>query len=301
MSNIELMSEESCKYLVCSERDMSWGMTVNTVGKQRIPVDYESYPPRSVHPDDFWFNPEKGRILNSYQLLYITEGSGLFYTSHEKSLRLQSGDMFMLRPYMWHSYFPDKRTGWMQYWIGFKGVDIDNRIRNDFFNLDQIIYKVGLRDDVVNLYEKALDVAKKEKASYQQYLAGIANLLLGIMMYSDKNTIFQEKEAYARINRAKLIMRDRLTSEIDLEEIAGEVSMSYSWFRKLFKEYTGMSPASYIQEMKMERAKTMLMASELSVKEIAYLLNFESVSYFSATFKTRTGKTPSEYRQSFMR
>ena len=184
-----------------------------TLMRQHTPImkkcpqcGYESYPPRSVHPDDFWFNPEKGRILNSYQLLYITEGSGLFYTSHEKSLRLQSGDMFMLRPYMWHSYFPDKRTGWMQYWIGFKGVDIDNRIRNDFFNLDQIIYKVGLRDDVVNLYEKALDVAKKEKASYQQYLAGIANLLLGIMMYSDKNTIFQEKEAYARINRAKLII-----------------------------------------------------------------------------------------------
>lgn len=295
------MSEDLCKYLICSEYDMSWGMTVNTVGKQTIDRDYDFYPPRSVHPDDFWFNPVQGRILNSYQLVYVTEGEGVFYTSHESSVSLQRGDMFMLRPHMWHSYFPDKKTGWKTYWIGFEGVDIDNRIRNGFFNLEQVVYKVGLRDDVVNLFEKALDVARKEKASYQQYLAGIANLLLGIMMYGDKNSSFSEKEAYSRINRAKLIIRDRLTSEIDLEDIAQEVNMSYSWFRKLFKEYTGMSPASYIQKMKIERAKTMLMASELSVKEIAYLLNFESVSYFSATFKTKTGMTPLEYRHSFIR
>ncbi len=295
------MSEQSYKYLISSEQDLLWGMTVNTVGTQRISPMYDAYPPNSGHPEDFYFNPQKGRVLDSYQLIYLTEGSGHFYRNHDESIELKSGDMFMLRPHVWHSYFPDKRTGWKEYWVGFSGFNIDNRFRNNFFNPGQVVYRVGLRDDVVGLYEKALDVARKEKASYQQYLAGIANLLLGIMMYSDKNSIFQEKEAYSRINKARLIMRERLTSEISLEEIASEVNMSYSWFRKLFKEYTGLSPAMYIQEMKMERAKTMLSTSELSIKEIAYILNFESVSYFSATFKHRTGKTPSEYRNALIR
>ncbi len=163
------------------------------------------------------------------------------------------------------------------------------------------MYKVGFHEDIVSLYEKALEVAGKERASYQQYLAGIANLLLGIMMYRDRNSVFKENEACSRIDKAKLIMRERLTSDISLEDIASEVNMSYSWFRRIFKEYTGFSPASYISEMKMERAKSMLLTSELSVKEIAYRLNFESVSYFTATFKSRTGVTPSEYGASLIR
>lgn len=293
--------EQSYKYLVSSEQDQLWGMTVNTVGTHKMPAGYDCYPPKTGHPEDFYFNPQKGRVLDSYQLIYIAEGSGVYYTDPDHSIPIKSGDMFVIRPHVWHSYFPEKRTGWTEYWIGFKGVNIDNRFMNNFFSPEQIVYRVGLREDVVGLYEKALDIARKEKAAYQQYLAGIANLIMGIMMYSDKNTLFQENEAYSRINRAKLIIRENLTNDISLEDIASEVNMSYSWFRKLFKEYTGLSPANYIQEMKIERAKNMLMTSELSIKEIAYILNFESVSYFSLTFRSRTGKTPTEYRQMGMK
>ena len=291
------MSEKSYKYLISSEQDQLWGMTVNTVGKQEIKPGYDVYPPQTGHPDDFYFDTAKGRLLDCYQLIYITDGGGLYFSSPETSIPVKSGDMFLLKPHTWHSYFPDLNTGWTEYWIGLQGYNIDNRFRNNFYRPDQVVFKVGLRDDVVGLYEKALDIARKEKASYQQYLAGIANLILGIMMYSDRNSIFQENEVYSRINRAKIIMRERMTSGISLEAVASEVNMSYSWFRKLFKEYTGLSPANYIQEMKIERAKNMLMTSELSIKEIAYLLNFESVSYFSLTFRNRTGKTPTEYRQ----
>lgn len=94
------------------------GMTVNTVGIEKVPADYDSYPLRSGHPDDFYFDLHKGRTLDSYQLVYITEGKGTFYTDPEVSQPIESGDMFVLRPYCWHSYFPDRRTGWTAYWIG---------------------------------------------------------------------------------------------------------------------------------------------------------------------------------------
>ena len=291
------MNDQSYKYLVSSEQDMMWGMTVNTVGKHIMQAGYDCYPPKKGHPEDFYFNPQKGRVLDSYQLIYITEGSGTYYTDPDHSIPLRRGDVFFLKPHVWHSYFPDKRTGWTEYWIGFKGINIDNRFKNNFFNMNQVVYRVGYREDIVELYEKAIDIAGTEKASYQQYLAGIANLILGIMMYSDKNILFQENEAYSRINRAKLIIRENLTTGISLEDIASEINISYSYFRKLFKEYTGLSPANYIQEMKIERAKNMLMTSELSIKEIAYILNFDSASHFSIAFRSRTGKTPSEYRQ----
>ena len=72
--------------------------------------------------------------------------------------------------------------------------------------------------------------------------------------------------------------------------------MSYSSFRKLFKEYTGLSPASYFQDLKLQRAKDLLRFTQNSIKEIAYSLNFESPDYFSTRFKKKVGKKPSDFR-----
>lgn len=73
--------------------------------------------------------------------------------------------------------------------------------------------------------------------------------------------------------------------------------MSYSYFRKLFKEYTGLSPASYFLDIKLQRAKDLLCKTQLSVKEIAYMLNFDSPDYFCTLFKKKTGKRPGDFRE----
>ena len=286
----------SYKYLISSDQDVAWGMTVNSVGTQRIIPDYVSYPPKTGHPDEYLFDPVKGRVLDCYQILYITDGSGYYYMDPGKRVEIRSGNMLILRPNVWHSYFPKKETGWKEYWIGLQGINIDNRFKNNFFQQGQIIYKVGLREDIVNLYEKALEIAKKEKASYQQYLAGIANLILGIMIYSDRNWDFGMNELQDRINRARVLIKENLTTSFSLEQIAAEVNMSYSWFRKVFKEYTGFSPASYVQEAKLQQAKDLLATTSMPIKEIAYSLNFDSLSYFSLIFRKKTGMTPLQYR-----
>ena len=73
--------------------------------------------------------------------------------------------------------------------------------------------------------------------------------------------------------------------------------MSYSWFRKLFKEYTGLSPAHYIQELKIQQAKDLLATTQRSTKEIAYYLTFDDIPYFTKVFKKYTGYTPQSYRK----
>jgi AraC-like DNA-binding protein len=74
------------------------------------------------------------------------------------------------------------------------------------------------------------------------------------------------------------------------------LGVSYSNFRKLFKEFTGISPALYQQDLRLQRAKELLATTTLSIKEIAYRLRFESPDYFSSKFKIKTGKKPSEFR-----
>ena len=153
------------KYLVRSPRDIDWGITVDTVGSEPIPPNYPMYPPRTGHPDAFYFTPSRGRVLDSYQLLYITHGKGYFYTSPDTFIEIKEGDILILQPHVWHSYFPDKKTGWQEYWIGFQGNQHGQPFSKQFFAKDQIVYHIGVQDSIVKLYEQAIQVAMEEKSS----------------------------------------------------------------------------------------------------------------------------------------
>ena len=52
---------------------------------------------------------------------------------------------------------------------------------------------------------------------------------------------------------------------------AENLNLSYSWFRKVFKDYTGYAPAKYFQELKIKKAEDLLMRTSHSVKEISYM------------------------------
>lgn len=286
------------KYLVSSKRDEDWGITVNTVGCQIVEKNYQTYPPHTGHPKQFFFSPVKGRRLESYQLLYIVQGGGSIFVSSGKSLEIKEGDMIIIRPGMWHSYMPDKKTGWKEYWIGFEGANMDSRFKNNFFSNDKFIYRIGVQDSIVSLYERAINVANEEKAACQQYLAGIANLILGMTTYYDQNRCF-DTATEELIDKAKVIIRNSLVKNITPEEVAERINMSYSWFRKQFKEYTGVSPAHYIQDLKIQEAKHMLVNTNESIKSISFCLGFEDIAYFNRVFKKYSGITPNEYRKSY--
>ena len=57
------------KYLLVSEKDKEFGLTVNTVGFSHIAPN--TLYPSTDHPKSYYFNPQKGRILSEYQFVYI--------------------------------------------------------------------------------------------------------------------------------------------------------------------------------------------------------------------------------------
>lgn len=283
------------KYIFTNERDIQWGLTINTVGYQKIEAGV-SYPPRN-HPTRYLFSPEKGRILDEYQLLYISYGQGQFISSNCKETDISEGKMFLLFPGEWHNYQPDKSTGWAEYWIGFKGINIDNRIENDFFTRQSPVFNVGIREDIVQLYKQAIEIAKEQKYGYQQMLAGIVNHLLGYAYSYDKQSSFDDEKIIKQINRAKIIILENLHTSITPEQIAESLNMGYSWFRRVFKKYTGFSPAMYIMELKIQKSKELLTNTNHTSREIAFEMGFESADYFCTIFKKKTGMTPIQYRE----
>ena len=72
--------------------------------------------------------------------------------------------------------------------------------------------------------------------------------------------------------------------------------MSYSLFRREFKLQTGFSPHAYIIAFRLNRAKSLLRNSEMTIREICEETGFSSLAYFSAAFQRHEGVSPREWR-----
>ena len=90
-----------------------------------------------------------------------------------------------------------------------------------------------------------------------------------------------------------------LDRKIKTADLAALVGYTEYYLTEKFKKETGQSVSSYIRYAKMERAKVLLESSDLSVKEIAERLAFNTVNYFIQCFRDTTGYTPAQYRKRF--
>ena len=281
------------KYLTINNSDQMWGLAINSVGRQNI-VENEVYPPQG-HPTRYLFNIQNGRILNEYQLLYITRGKGRLATKPSGVHTIQEGCMFLLFPGEWHTYKPDEATGWNEYWIGFNGKMMDEWVSKGFFTKEDPVFNIGLNEDVISLYNKASIIADAQEANYQQALAGITCNIISMAIYLSRNRDFDKQDIASQINLAKAAVHENI-STITPTELAEITCVSYSKFRKMFKEYTGFAPSQYIQEVRINMAKELLTNTAVSIKEIAYELGYENTDYFFTVFKRVTGMTPVNYR-----
>ncbi|MDR0618975.1 MAG: AraC family transcriptional regulator [Bacteroidales bacterium] len=279
------------EYIIANERDKKFGLWVSTVGFECIKP--ETPYPLKEHPSEYFFSTEKGRILNEYQLLYVTKGSGRFSNKNMHAKKIDKGALFMLFPGEWHTFYSAQETGWNMYYIGFKGQIIDTLISNNFFSKEEPLFETGLSEELVHLFSRALNIAQNGKPFMQQQLAGIVMDIIGTVLSLSKN---KDDKKNQKIEQAKIIMTENVFKEINFEELSRKLSVSYSWFRKTFKDYTGLAPARYFQILKLNQARQLLDSTSYSIKEISFKLNYKSTKNFLYIFKKHVGCNPVEYR-----
>ena len=282
------------RYLPVHEQDENWSLMVKTAGFQSIPGN--SIYPTQGHPVEYKFNFHIGRVLEEFQMIYITKGGGTFESSSCKSIPIGEGTVFFLFPGEWHRFKPEQLTGWDSYWVGFKGKFAENLVANGYLSVNKPVVKVGYNEEIVSLYQRILEAGNEERSGYQQYISGIVIHLLGYVYYRAKDNHYEDKSIVQKIDKARVLIREQINANITPEAIAASLNMTYSWFRRLFKQYTGLAPARYITQLRLQRAKELLSTSSKSIKEIAVEMNYESVDYFSTQFRRQTKMTPTQYR-----
>ncbi len=102
-----------------------------------------------------------------------------------------------------------------------------------------------------------------------------------------------------KMNKLKLIIRyieNNYTRAISIHDIADECHFSESHFMKFFKQCTGTSFISYLNDYRLLIASRMLTSTDLSVTQIASECGFDNISYFNRCFKKKYGSAPSKMR-----
>ncbi len=276
------------------------GLESNPLGINILDGGYTLIPPGTAYPigihnKEHDFDTDSGRILSEYQLVYITRGSGEFESKQTGKISIKEGDLFLLFPGVWHRYAPRPQTGWDEYWIGFNGETARRLMQSPFFSLAEPVISVGHDDALLHLFIETVDALETESAGYPLLTAAWT-----VEIIARLRTLRQgggrDSKMEALLRQACCRLQERADQNINIPELAAELGIGYSLFRKVFRETNGVSPAQYHLQLRIQKACDLLANTTYPIARIADELGFCSPYYFSRIFSKKTGQSPRAFR-----
>ena len=134
------------------------------------------------------------------------------------------------------------------------------------------------------------------------YADSVANILaVQLLREYSSEKMPPEKRYVNGLTNKKLalvleLIESDLSEDLPLKVLANAAGLSEYHFLRMFKQSTGYTPHQYVIHQRIERAKTLLKKTEMTITEIAYLLGFSTPAHFTHHFRRKTGLTPSEMR-----
>ncbi|NLZ81932.1 MAG: helix-turn-helix transcriptional regulator, partial [Clostridiales bacterium] len=100
-----------------------------------------------------------------------------------------------------------------------------------------------------------------------------------------------------KIQKAVGYIQENYAKNLNMAVVSNHVSMNYSLFSCVFKQFTGMNFVNYIKEIRMKEAKRLLEETDKRIIEISNLIGYENEKHFMRIFKNTTGVSPTEFRK----
>ena len=250
------------------------------------------------------------------ELVFITEGiCDHYYLGHKATMK--SGDVFIVVPGEEHAYDVHSKTTILN--CLFYGDFLKNEwkdlqeisgiynfvVLEPFFrfeeNSNQVLHlnpsELSHVQYLISLIGKEYDSrADGYKVAAKSYLIAILTLLgrLWERTYQGQMSGYNKKKEL--VENAILHINKNITNRLLVDELASAVYLSPDYFRRVFRDVTGLSPVKYINGLRMEKAKELLDHTDLSVGKISEAIGIGDAQYFSRLFHESEGMSPMQYK-----
>lgn len=246
---------------------------------------------------------------NYYHLVYFTEGSGEHLIDFEK-FEAKSGTMYFMKPGQVHQwYFKEEYDGFVVNFFDnfFDWIGINSAILQKFRFLQSILVKdhvveisPDLQEKIANYFEEMIQENHQDN-QFSNLKIGFHLMNLFIDIERSLEAVNVKTNDYQSVllhNFQSLIEQNFKTKKLP-KEYAELLYITPNHLNALCKDVLTTSAGELIRSRIVLEAKRLLVNKEISVTEIAYLLNFQDASYFVKFFKKYTEFTPEQFRKQY--
>ncbi|HMO58430.1 MAG TPA: AraC family transcriptional regulator [Roseiflexaceae bacterium] len=235
------------------------------------------------------------RILGSYALVYLIEGSGWYRDPQRPEQRLRSGDLLLIQPDIAHTYGPWPGDTWSEFYCVFDGPAFDLLRDIGLLAVERTLLHLAEIDSWLARIEAALpDPAAITHSERTIALSRFIQLVTEIAAVGHADS---RPTAPAWIAEACRLLRRDLAHDTPPASVAAQLGVPYETFRKLFQQAVGTSPARYRMTRRIDAACGLLLETDLTIYTIAERLGFANEFHFSRRFKQITGAAPRDFRR----
>ena len=238
---------------------------------------------------NFYCNHEYNVSRTNYDsllVIYVLEGS-ITLVQEDAEIKAEKSELLFIDCYKPHRYFTN--TSAHTLWVHFDG----NGSRAWF---DEITSRSGQKIRCgENIADQIKNIIRTVKTNQSEY--DISSELYKMMCELSKpDESSAENNKTNRIKDVIEYIHQHSAENISVEEMAKNAYMSASYFSKVFRKITAFSPYDYLLNIRLGKAKELLLKTNLSISEIAYQTGFNSTSNFIYFFKKETGISPLKFR-----
>lgn len=252
------------------------------------------------------------RIIFDHEIVFIEQGSGRF-VSQELAVPFDAGTLLLIRPFLPHRFEGNKSVPTVHLAVHF---DLAPQIPGPDDRLSQRppyevrfprgrqlppVMQVPPKGELARTLAQVVSLREADdELSAAEAGSGLLRILLTMFRASpDLAAPPAELDArlVSRLERAVSWIQANLHRDIGVADVADVAGFSQSHLNRLFVEWTGYSPRTFIRRARIAQARKLLADVDLSIKQVAFRTGFKDQYHFSKTFRQIDGLSPSLYRE----